>query len=178
MELVSSPRLATFLSLYSASLLAFALLSFRSSHFSSPPPSPRLAFLHLSATGLSPFFPFNDLCFHENFIISSRNSYRGVRSFTSFLRLDVAFKLYCFLTLNHFISPLKCPFFLSVLFVPSSFLFLANSTPDFRSRSTFLSKIYIYTLQTFLYNPVHLCRPGENKFFSEHLCIRTMVSKT
>lgn len=64
------------------------------------PPSPRLAFLHLSATGLSPFFPFNDLCFHENFIISSRNSYRGVRSFTSFLRLDVAFKLYCFLTLN------------------------------------------------------------------------------
>lgn len=66
MELVSSPRLATFLSLYS-SLLPFALLSFRSSHFSFLPPS--LAFLHFSATGLSPFFPFNDLCFHENFII-------------------------------------------------------------------------------------------------------------
>lgn len=63
MELVSSPRLATFLSLYSCRsslLLCFPFAPRFDTHFSFPPPSPScspLAFLHLSISpALSPFF--------------------------------------------------------------------------------------------------------------------------
>lgn len=75
MELVSSPRLATFLSLYSCRsslLLCFPFAPRFDTHFSFPPPPLLLPAglspsLHL--TSLVSFFPFNDLCLHENFII-------------------------------------------------------------------------------------------------------------